>query len=118
MSDFRRLDVWRESIAFVTQVYSESKIFPQEEKFGLTSQIRRSAVSIPSNIAEGAGRKSKTEFRQFLYIALSSSFETETQLLISNNLKYLSNEKLQELLSQLTTIQKMLQGLLKKLSND
>ena len=73
----RNLDVWKKSIDFVTIIYKTTESFPKSEIYGLTSQIRRSAVSIPSNIAEGATRKSKIEFKQFLHIALSSSAELE-----------------------------------------
>ena len=73
----RNLDVWKKSIDFVTIIYKATESFPKSEIYGLTSQIRRSAVSIPSNIVEGATRKSKIEFKQFLYIALSSSAELE-----------------------------------------
>lgn len=83
----RDLDVWQKSITFVTTVYKATDAFPNREIYGLTSQIRRSAVSIPSNIAEGATRKNKAEFKQFLYIGLSSGAELETQLIIANNLK-------------------------------
>jgi four helix bundle protein len=83
------LEVWKLSINFVTSIYKKTNSFPKEEIYGLTSQIRRAAVSIPSNIAEGAARRNKTEFRQFLYIALGSAAELETQLIISGNLNFL-----------------------------
>jgi len=83
-----------------------------------STQIRRSAVSIPSNIAEGASRKSKTEFKQFLYIALASAAELETQIIIANNLKYLQDDKYENILKELNTIAKMLQGLIKSISRD
>ena len=76
------LDVYQNSMELVTDIYHMTKFFPREEQYGLTSQIRRSAVSVPSNIAEGAARKSKPEFIQFLYIALGSLSELETQLII------------------------------------
>ena len=81
------LDVWKKSIDFVTKIYKTTNSYPKSELYGLVSQIRRAAVSIPSNITEGAVRKSKVEFRQFLYIALSSAAEIETQLIISKNLR-------------------------------
>lgn len=89
MRTHKDLDVWRKSIDFVTRVYEVTNGFPKSELYGLTSQLRRAAVSIPSNIAEGASRKSKTEFKQFLDIALSSGAEIETQIIIAFNLKYL-----------------------------
>lgn len=85
-------DVWKKSIDLVTLVYEISKSFPKEETFGITSQMRRAAISIPSNIAEGASRQSNKEYIQFLYIALGSVMELETQLVITYNLGYL-NEK-------------------------
>ena len=94
----KELDVWKKSMDLVESVYEISKTFPDSEKFGLTSQIRRAAVSIPSNIAEGAGRKSDKEFIQFLHIALGSLNEVDTQYLIAVRLKYIKNNKELELL--------------------
>lgn len=111
------LDVWKQSIDFVTEIYRITNGFPKSELYGLTSQIRRAAVSIPSNIAEGATRNHKTEFRQFLFISLSSASEVETQLIISCNLNFLEQSKLEELLLKLTSISKMIQGLIKSISN-
>ncbi|MFA5010608.1 MAG: four helix bundle protein [Ignavibacteria bacterium] len=81
------LEVWKKSIDLVSEIYEITKSFPKEEIYGLTNQIRRSAVSIPSNIAEGAGRNHDKEFIQFLYIAMGSSSELETQIFICKNLK-------------------------------
>jgi four helix bundle protein len=86
------LDVWKLSIEFVTNIYKETQKFPKSELYGLTSQIRRAAISIPSNIAEGAARASRKEYIQFLYIALGSVAEIETQLIIAKNLNYMSIE--------------------------
>jgi len=88
MATHENLDIWKLSIEFVTKVYTLTKEFPSEEKFGLISQMRRAAISIPSNIAEGAARKSNKEFLQFLYISLGSIAEIDTQLIISENLSY------------------------------
>ena len=85
------LDVWKLSIDLVKDVYNITKTFPQSEIYGLTSQIRRCAVSIPSNIAEGSARSSNKEFIQFLYIALGSCAELETQLIISKEINVVSN---------------------------
>ena len=109
----RNLDVWKKSIDFVTIIYKATESFPKSEIYGLTSQIRRYAVSIPSNIAEGATRKSKTEFKQFLYIALSSAAELETQLIIANNLNYINENEFESLLEKLYAISRMTQGLIK-----
>lgn len=91
-------------------VYKASSSFPANEKFGLTSQINRSAVSVPSNIAEGAGRGSDKEFNQFLNIALGSAFELETQLLLAQAFGFINEDKLNELLTQLRKIQRMIDG--------
>ena len=94
----KELDVWKKSMDLVESIYKISNSFPDLEKFGLTSQIRRAAISIPSNIAEGAGRKSDKEFIQFLHIALGSLTELDTQYLIAVRLKYIKNNKELELL--------------------
>jgi four helix bundle protein len=88
------LDVWKSSINFVEEIYILTKDFPTDEKYGLTNQLRRAAVSIPSNIAEGAARRSDKEFMQFLYISLGSIAEIDTQLIISDNLGYLESSEL------------------------
>jgi four helix bundle protein len=107
MHKYKELKLWQKSIDLVTSVYLLTRSFPQEEKFGLVSQINRSAVSIPSNIAEGAGRNSDKEFIQFLSIAQASSYELETQLIISKNLNYLTIEELNHLSEQIEEVQKM-----------
>lgn len=109
------LEVWKKSIEFVTSIYSLTKPFPKDEMFSLVSQMRRSAVSIPSNIAEGATRKGRAEFKHFLHIAMASGAELETQIIISGNLDYISNEKQELAIKELNTISKMIQGLIKSL---
>jgi four helix bundle protein len=109
------LDVWNKAIVLVASIYKTTSSFPKEELYGLTSQIRRSAVSIPSNIAEGAARNHNKEFRQFLYIALASGAELETQLIISKMLGFISEEKSLELINELNSISRMLQGLIKSI---
>jgi four helix bundle protein len=106
----RDLDVWKKSMDLVEILYISTKDFPKEEIYSLTSQIRRSVISIPSNIAEGAARNSKKEFIQFLHIALGSTSELETQLLIAERLSYLKNSS--EFISKLNDIKKMLIGLI------
>jgi four helix bundle protein len=113
MKTHKDLKVWQNSIDFVTVIYSVTKNYPQSEKFGLTNQIRRSAVSIPSNIAEGSARNHNKEFIQFLYIALSSASELDTQLRISLNLEFITTKESNKLLDDLERILKMLQGLIK-----
>jgi len=85
------LEVWKKSMDLVSNIYKITESFPNKELYGLTNQIRRAAVSVPSNIAEGAARSSKKEFIQFLYIALGSLSELETQIIIANRLEYLNN---------------------------
>jgi four helix bundle protein len=97
---------------FVTDIYHETGGFPREEMYGLTSQLRRAAVSVPSNIAEGHGRRSKKEFHHFVSQARGSLLEVETQLEIARNLGYLSAKKAADLLSQASEIARMLNGLL------
>jgi four helix bundle protein len=115
MHNYKKLEVWKESVNLVTEVYQLTDTFPNKEKFGLISQINRCAVSIPSNIAEGAGRSSKKEFSLFLGYALASSFELETQLIISNNLKFISEEKKEEIINELNIIQRKIYSLIKSL---
>jgi len=105
------LDVWKSSMSLVEEVYKITREYPQEEKFSLINQIRRAAVSVPSNIAEGAARNSTKEFIQFLYIALGSLSELETQLLLSQRLGYLSDNK--EIFANVEQIRRMLLGLIK-----
>jgi len=102
MNDFRKLEAWQLSKELSLQIYNVTELFPESEKFGLSNQIRRSAISIPSNIAEGSGRNSKIDFNRFISIALGSSYELDTQLEIAFELSYISEEnylKLNERLS-------------------
>ena len=114
MHNFQELKIWKKAMAVVEEVYTLSSQFPPEEKFGLTSQIRRCAVSIPSNIAEGAGRNTDGEFKNFLGIANGSSNELITQLLISVRLKLVSEENIKPIINDLMEIQKMNFTLIKK----
>ena len=112
------LDVWKRAIDFVTSIYKITEGFPKSELYGLTSQIRRASVSIPSNIAEGATRKGKNEFRQFLYISLSSGAEVDTQLIIAKNLNYISVNDYNIIAEKLSQISKMTQGLIKSITKN
>lgn len=116
MNNYKELKVWQKSISIVAEVYKITSDFPKEEVYGLTSQMRRSAVSVPSNIAEGAGRVSPGDFKHFLNIARGSSFELETQLIIANELDYIENERFKELQLKLDEIQRMITGLQKSLN--
>ena len=117
MKTHKDLDVWKDGISFVTKVYKMTSSFPKEEMYGITSQIRRAAISIPSNIAEGAARKTTNEFRQFLYIALSSAAELNTQLIISHNLEFMDKDNTDKLNSELDSLSRRIQGLIKSLKN-
>ena len=110
------LDVWKKAIEFVTEIYSMTGSFPKSERYGLTSQIQRAAVSIASNIAEGAARNHKAEFKQFLYIALSSAAEVDTQLIIPCNLNFIDNQEKDRLITDLSSISRMIQGLIKSIN--
>lgn len=112
---FRDLLVWQKSMRFVTEIYEITKQFPREENFGLTSQIRRSTVSVPSNIAEGFGRQGLGDYIRFLNIAIASLFEMQTQLEISYNLEYTSKEKFEILYENSREIERMLSSLIRKL---
>jgi four helix bundle protein len=113
----KKLDVWRTSMDARPMVYKITSSFPQEEKFGLVSQMRRAAVSIPSDIAEGAARQGKGEFRNFLSMAQGSLSELDTQIEIALRLGYLKNEDVEELSKTLLRIDKMLTALIRTLSN-
>jgi len=108
MKTHKDLDVWKLSIDFVTDIYKVTSSFPKEDQFGLTNQIRRAAVSVPSNIAEGAARNSDKEYLRFLYISLGSIQEIDTQLLIALNLDFISSSDFDNLIIQLEQIAKML----------
>ena len=108
---FRDLIVWQRAMELVTDVYRLSSRFPSNEQFGLTSQLRRAAVSIPLNIAEGSGSDSPNEFKRFLDIALKSTYETMTAVEIAQRLGYLKQQECAELLSQTDQIAAMIVGL-------
>ena len=115
MGSFRELNVWKKSMELVKEVYSVLDSFPNQEKFALADQIRRAAVSIPSNIAEGSARNSDKEFLQFLYIARGSKAELETQLEIAEMLGYLKRSQLNEILTLSEEVGKMLNKLISSL---
>ena len=110
MSDYKDLNVWKKSIDFVEIVYKIVSSFPREEIYALSDQLKRAVVSIPSNIAEGASRNSNKEFVQFLYIALGSASEVETQLIIAKRLNYIHS--IENELIELTSIRKILNSLI------
>lgn len=115
MKSYREIKSWQKSMELVTQIYKETECFPDSEKFGLTNQIRRASVSIPSNIAEGFGRNSLNEFIRFLNIARGSLFEMQTQIEIAQNLSFLESEKFQALMATSVEIEKLINGLINSL---
>lgn len=108
MHKFKALNIWKKGRLFCVKIYTLTSKFPESEKFGLISQLRRASVSIPSNIAEGSSRKSNKDFARFLQIALGSAYEIETQLLISGDLKFISEEELNNVLQDIEELIKMI----------
>lgn len=117
LKNYKELKVWQKSYQFCLDVYRLTKTFPKEEQYTLTSQTRRSALSIPSNIAEGYGRKTTTEYIYALYIAYGSNCELETQLQLSSDLGYIKVEKAKELQQQIGEVERMLKALIRSLEN-
>ena len=115
MSDFRKILVWQKAMALTTKIYNNSQKFPKEEIFGLTSQLRRSAISIPSNIAEGYGRNSTGDYKRFLQIAVGSLYELQTQIEIAFRLKYLPEVSFENIIGLCTEIDKMLYSIIQKI---
>lgn len=116
VKDYRDLRVWQHAMDWVTEVYSVSREFPKEETYGLTSQLRRAAVSVPANIAEGASRQGPKEFLHFLSIARGSLAESSTLIVIAERLAYLESERAEPLLAQAEDISRMLTMLRRSLS--
>jgi four helix bundle protein len=117
MRDFRNLQIWQRSHQLALDVYKSTKNYPKSELYGLTSQIRRSAVSIPSNIAEGCGKTGEAELVRYLRIAMGSASELEYQLILSHDLKYLLGEVFQTLEDEVIQLKKMLVVFTKKIAN-
>jgi four helix bundle protein len=117
MQDFRKLGVWRRSHCLTLRAYKLSRELPPDERFGLCSQIRRAAASIPANIAEGCGRRGRSELRQFLYISMGSASELEYFLLLARDLKMLDVQRHKETEMELLEIKRMLAGLLQRLGS-
>jgi four helix bundle protein len=113
---YRDLDVWQRAMGLAKKIYVTTSRFPGDERFGLTSQMRRAAVSIASNIAEGHARSSTSEFIRFILIALGSVAELETQVILAADLKYLTEDKRQDVLEELDAIGRMLRALQKSLA--
>jgi four helix bundle protein len=109
---FRELVVWQKALDLVKEIYRVTQEFPKEEIFGLTSQLRRAAVSVPSNIAEGQGRLTEKEFRQFLGNARGSLAEVETQIIIANDLDFINDQDFKNLSAMITEVGRVLNGLI------
>lgn len=118
MNNYKDLKLWQRSVDLAVKVYETTKEFPREEIYGLTSQLRRSAISVPSNIAEGSGRNTKNDFKNFLGISYGSSCELETQLIIANKVHFLDSQMLDLLQNEISVIQKMNWALKKSLAQD
>jgi four helix bundle protein len=112
VQDFRNLKVWQKAHAVVLEVYRATSAYPKEELFGLTSQTRRSASSVPTNMAEGCGRGSDADFARFLWMSNGSAYELDYQLLLARDLQYLNPNLYQELAAKLEEVKRMLAGLL------
>lgn len=115
MKNFRNLIIWQKSRVFVKKIYVLSQNFPPTEKYGLSSQIQRAAISIPSNIAEGCGRQYNKELIQFLYYSISSACEVETQLFLASDLNYISEKLANTYISEVIEIRKMILGYIKSI---
>jgi four helix bundle protein len=117
LKNFKDLKVWQKAYQLCLEIYKTTKNFPNEEKYGLSSQLRRAAISIPSNIAEGYGRKTIPDYVRCLYIAYGSTCELETQTLLSGDLDYLSENNQDTLLEKIKEVERMLMALIKSLEN-
>lgn len=112
---FRDLKIWQQSMELVTEIYKTTSQFPEEEKYGLTSQLRRSSVSIPSNISEGFGRNSQGDFKRFVNISMGSLFELQTQIEVAKNLEFISEEIFQKLYEDTREIERMMSSFIRTL---
>jgi len=118
IKSFKDLKIWQKGIRLVEDVYNASRGFPKEEIYGLQSQMRRSAVSIPSNISEGFARLHNREYRNFLYISLGSCAELATQIIIASRLKYIADTKAETMLTAIDELSRMTMSLIKKLNTN
>jgi four helix bundle protein len=116
MGDFRRLDVWRRPHALVLEIYRESSTFPAAEQYGLTSQLRRAAASVPANLAEGSGRRGDAEFARFCRIALGSASEARYHLILARDLNHLTSDTHDRLDREIDEVMRMMTALLAKLA--
>jgi four helix bundle protein len=117
-SSFQDLRVWQEAIKLAVEIYRTSGGFPRQEQFGLIQQVRRAAVSVPSNIAEGKGRRTDKDFAHFLYHARGSLLEVQTQILLAQQLEYLSDAETKKILEQASTVGRSLTGLINSMCKE
>ena len=117
LKNYKELKVWQKSYQLSLKVYKITAEFPIEEKYGLTSQIRRAVVSVPSNIAEGYGRKTTTDYIKYLYIAYGSLCELETQILLSRDLNLIESSNAKVIIDEIHGVERMLKALIKSLEN-
>jgi four helix bundle protein len=117
LTNYKELKVWQKSYQLCLEVYRITARFPKDEKFGLTSQIRRASVSVPSNIAEGYGRKTTADYIKSLYIAYGSNYELETQMMLSGDLDYIDSAILKDIMGDIHEVERMLKALIKSLEN-
>ena len=115
--DYQKLNVWKQAHEWVQEVYRNSRDFPKEEKFGLTDQLRRAAVAVPTNLAEGCGRKSERDVSHFIQIAIGSANESEYLILLAKDLGYLRQEKASELTDSIVSIRKQLIAFQKRIES-
>ena len=118
MRDFRKLKVWEKSHKLALEIYHESERFPDNERFGLTSQIRRCGYSIPTNIAEGCGRDSEKELARYMNISMGSASELEYLILLAKDLNYISDDSYSDLSNRVIEVKRMLTSFIKKLKAD
>lgn len=116
IKDIKELKVWQKGMEIVKDIYKATSTFPKEELYGLSAQMRRAAVSVPSNIAEGFKRHHGKEFKQFLYIAMGSTSELETQLIIAKELGFIGTNEFESITEKIDHLSKMLSSLIKKVS--
>jgi len=117
LKHYKELKVWQKSYQLCLVIYKTTKEFPGEETYGLTSQIRRSAVSVPSNIAEGYGRKTTPDYLRFLYVSYGSNCELETQILLAGDLGYVGAEEIKRIENDIGEVERTLKALIKSLEN-
>jgi len=117
LKNYKELKVWQKSYKLCLEVYRITAAFPKDEKFGLTSQIRRAVVSVPSNIAEGYGRKTTADYIKFLYIAYGSTCELETQVMLSGDLEYIGIKVMERITEKINEVERMLKSLIKSLES-